>query len=943
MHPLLQLILPTTGLYCVVSITPNATGGKSIVRHHWFDTLDAMAAGVDSIDTTQAVDWYFACATFAEHKRTQKAVTAVRAFWVDIDFKDSPYDDVKQAASAVIMFCRDVGVPPPTFVRSGGGLHAYWPLDINLPLASWRKYADGLKRLAAERGLGIDAKCTGDGARIMRLPGTLNYKYSPARECKVISAVVQPYPIEQFAVFAASAGANVHKARKPSGGVGSAETPAASTDVRARATIDADASATTIASVCEQLRLLRDAGSAFSEPHWYACANVLKHCRDGRECWHEWSAIDPRYNADEADAKFMHAIGSGTGPATCAQFAGLHPDGCAGCRFNGRITTPLQTANHVDTQTVVREHAEQAPPETVMYEDGSTEILPPRPNTFMLNAEGSLCQIVQAAGGSQLVLVANGDVRLIDIRESNRNKTFVFHLIEKRATQPKEIHVPANVAMSRDAGAAMGSYGIYVYEGALWRAFIRDSVELVTSMKDKSKLYEHFGWQEDGTFLMGRRLYYPATETEPMGCKRVHVASGLEQRANLFTLKPTASFKEAAVCIEQTFSQATPGQIGHFFTAMGGVLTAMTGNAEGGVSTWNYSKESGTGKSVMTSLIELMYGEHKCLRISENDTVNASAVFFSQMHSLPVTIDDPKPGDGSIFRALIQRFVVGQDKMALNRNREMRDHPGSWCTTLAGAGNFAANDFLLDQTKRRVLSHREEPRKMDKSRWNGVEGIFARLQRHSGVVMHEIMKRLMGPRREAVRARLQRWIDTINTQYQFETQDRFVVSGIAQAMTMAELFTLVATEENAVVTFDRAQMLKALVSAAKESMRIADENNGGSASDILDAFVNAMNSNTARIYARNEVDDTPTIRTVDLRALKELTIIADMRHGLLYIHRATLNAWLQERGHSQSAIYGALATAGMIVKETDVFNAAARFKVGLPDVGKQRYITIRRQ
>ena len=111
---------------------------------------------------------------------------ALKAIWLDIDVKpDKPekaYVSKSQVLSALHKFCTDAGLPPATAgVYSGGGLHAYWISDRPLTVAEWQPFAEGLKALAIAHGLKCDYGLTTDCARVLRVPGTFNYKTTPPK------------------------------------------------------------------------------------------------------------------------------------------------------------------------------------------------------------------------------------------------------------------------------------------------------------------------------------------------------------------------------------------------------------------------------------------------------------------------------------------------------------------------------------------------------------------------------------------------------------------------------------------------------------------------------------------------------------------------------------------------------------------------------------------
>jgi primase-like protein/DNA primase RepB-like protein len=91
----------------------------------------------------------------------------LRALFVDIDFKATPEAEARrQLAHAPL--------PPSAIVHSGGGLHVYWFLREAILLPDEAAAARGLLRRLAS-GLGGDPRAA-EPARILRVPGTVNYK-----------------------------------------------------------------------------------------------------------------------------------------------------------------------------------------------------------------------------------------------------------------------------------------------------------------------------------------------------------------------------------------------------------------------------------------------------------------------------------------------------------------------------------------------------------------------------------------------------------------------------------------------------------------------------------------------------------------------------------------------------------------------------------------------
>ncbi|UCV07208.1 PriCT-2 domain-containing protein [Dechloromonas denitrificans] len=139
--------------------------------------------------SAEGSDAYFAIAGYeTSANRTSANSSGAVCFWMDLDCSDDKaamgkgYLTTQYAEQAILKFSTTIQIPAPTYVLdSGGGLHVYWVFDQFLPRDPWLAYAKKLKALAHAHGLLADPTRTADIASVLRIPGTLNYKYDPPR------------------------------------------------------------------------------------------------------------------------------------------------------------------------------------------------------------------------------------------------------------------------------------------------------------------------------------------------------------------------------------------------------------------------------------------------------------------------------------------------------------------------------------------------------------------------------------------------------------------------------------------------------------------------------------------------------------------------------------------------------------------------------------------
>gem|GEM_PF-1423016 len=157
----------------------------------WNTKATNAAQGMTKARELSAVgtDVYFACAVFkTAGSRTAENASGAYGFWADIDCGETKaaegkgYGDVEQGLAALKAFCQNATLPEPTIlVNSGGGIHAYWTLAEFVSKDDWQVHARQLKAVMSKLGFLADPSRTADIASLLRVPGTLNHKYQPAK------------------------------------------------------------------------------------------------------------------------------------------------------------------------------------------------------------------------------------------------------------------------------------------------------------------------------------------------------------------------------------------------------------------------------------------------------------------------------------------------------------------------------------------------------------------------------------------------------------------------------------------------------------------------------------------------------------------------------------------------------------------------------------------
>lgn len=148
--------------------------GRSF-QQRWCED-EASASALIAAKRDRANVWCSMGAFPSPEKRDAASVELLKAYWLDIDAHGKPHTEVSQCMAALQAFCQRHRLPKPNIVHmTGHGLQAFWLLDVPVSRNVWQPVAEKLQLLAQLSELGADP-ITADGARILRVPGTINFR-----------------------------------------------------------------------------------------------------------------------------------------------------------------------------------------------------------------------------------------------------------------------------------------------------------------------------------------------------------------------------------------------------------------------------------------------------------------------------------------------------------------------------------------------------------------------------------------------------------------------------------------------------------------------------------------------------------------------------------------------------------------------------------------------
>jgi len=231
---------------------------------------------------------YYGVGLRGTRRGTKDAVASIPAVWVDVDAKDFGGD--LRAAWDSLWEHRPMGRHWTYVVQSGGGFHAYCRLKEPAGPEDFPRLEAINRGLA--KSVGGDMNAT-DAARILRLPGSMNWKYSPPRLVKVRYAGENEWNLSDLEMY---------EERGIAVPVPTAE--------------DRIERFETLFRRCRFLEHCRKDAATLPEPQWYAAISNLVRFPGCVSLIHEISRPYPGYSRAETDAKILQAL-EASGPTGC--------------------------------------------------------------------------------------------------------------------------------------------------------------------------------------------------------------------------------------------------------------------------------------------------------------------------------------------------------------------------------------------------------------------------------------------------------------------------------------------------------------------------------------------------------------------------------------------------------------------------------------------------
>lgn len=675
---LLSTVQPVDGWFAITGIRNGKVRQQLVATTEEVQELSEQLLAAD-------FDVYFGVAKYkTDANRTKDNVQALRAFWLDIDCGDAKavpnaktgiaagYATQADAFHALRTFCADTGLPSPTVVNSGRGVHVYWPLNEDVTREQWEPVATALYQLCLAHGMLVDAAVF-EVARILRIPGTLNFKDNPPQPVTLLRNGT-PVSLASFAALVGIVPATatpspppLPKNKRPLTELGQAmQNNIASSFAKIMARSAAG-------DGCQQLLDCHTNQATLPEPRWFDALSIAKFCTDKDTAIHTLSDQHPGYNAATTEAKLTHIVG----PHTCAVFENNNPGGCAKCPFAGKFKSPITLGNEVLEATA----EDNLVTDINMVGEFETYTIPDYPRPFVRGANGGIYKLKED-GETDDVMVYEHDLFVVKrMRDPMLGDVVVFrHRTPKDGT--KEFVVPnIKVTDPAELRKALSAEGVIcnLKAFALLTTYIYLSIKILQKAQKAELMRLQFGWADnDSTFIVGDReiskdgiIHSPPSSNTAAIAKQLIPMGTLEKWKEVFAL------------------YGRPGMEAHAFAALtgfGAALFKFTGQS-GAIINIIHS-ESGTGKTTALHMVNSIWGNPRNLCATKDDTLNAKMMRLGIMRNLPFCVDEITNTSAKEFSTLIYGISQGRGKDRVKQHsNELRTNVTTWQTMALCSSN----------------------------------------------------------------------------------------------------------------------------------------------------------------------------------------------------------------------------------------------------------------
>lgn len=637
------------------------SGDPGRVKHvNGIQSLEAMGKIIRRL-SLEPLDIYFAVGSYGGRNRGEPL--SKQCLFLDLDAKD--FGTKQNAITSLQRFVRATGVAPPSIlVDSGRGIHVYWALSSVVTVEAWKAAATALKAAAAACEFPADPAPTADAMRVLRVPGTLNYKGDTPVPCTVLKDWGTSYDLAELV------------------GQLSPKLPEAASLLAGTVGDDLGSKPTEYAAVpyylseiTEKCGVFKDSmatnGRSDPEPLWSNLLSVAAFTEDAEHFVGPLSMGHKGYDKHKTAEKFAYKLAKrqdgSLRPILCSTFAQYRSATCQACPFNGKIKTPLVLGK--------REEIAYLPPWIRITDKGVYKKLD------KTSEDGSdVWKLIFPYHIGNVELV-DGGIGELKMRATFTSKSNVIRteipttILAKDGSSLCELLVSERVLIGSQHANEMKGFMMSWLK--TMQDIKRNSINRLTGM----------GWGErEGrtVFVAGQKVFLPDGTEDHFS----HIEASL---LNDYTPRGKRSVWDG--CASSLISGGRQAAVATLMTSFAAPLMQLTGT--GGLTFSIYSAASGTGKSSLLKAAQAVWG-HPVRGVNAlDDTMLSLTKKLGFLNSIPAFWDELRGDKKTIhnFARLIFQLSQGKEKSRLTSSIKMQEM-GTWKTLITMASNERINDHM---------------------------------------------------------------------------------------------------------------------------------------------------------------------------------------------------------------------------------------------------------
>ena len=847
------------------------------MRHEWSQTADGLVKLIDL-----RTDNWFSPAAFSGTSRKAKDCTGAAALWLDIDIgaqhAKPDYADAKSFAADFKNFMAGTGLPVPWIVNTGHGVHLYWPLGVTVQPDKWSRLMARLFAACDKFGLKYDHAAT-DISRILRVPGTYNYKDTPVpvvilrqgeTDLRTLVTTLKQYePVKQTAVSQEDSTRELRETAP-------------------------------VVNGCEQIRTC---GAADYET-WRNAARCLTFCKDGFETFHQLSEGDDRYDVDKCNETWDALDKNKYPPVLCSTFEKAHPEVCARCPAHGRVTTPVmlgkKLAVKVDSTPVDNIRG-------VPFESGVFSVVP---------HEGIKWTFNNKEGAEVTLTIAPFEFYIMELVIDNRMLT-PLRTYKARVVFPDDSYRDFDLVVDEIYASGLAPIRILTQYGIAPEPrfekpmveFMRTYIAKVQNDLTPSFVRDHYGWYEvqdlsgehHSEFVVGAQTYtasgvkvtYLDSRAQAMAEHKMTVSGALDEWKKIPQLYRELDQKSAQLLMCATF--------GSVFMPWGiGTATNVMYNF--------YDTVGGKGKSSLLAALASVWGDPASLPLGRTDTIAAKYQQYSVYHNLPILIDEITGMRVEDMANMLYDLVNGREQNRSHRSGTALPRGGSWQTITVSTSNQSIYEMLKTfreqtlATSMRVIEMRCDFKDYtgDVEVTRKIDSVMTAVHSNYGIAGREFIQQVLADIGN-IKTEVLGSVAGFSDKYRQNNDERFWITGLGVALAAGRIAVRMG-----LLDYDIDALEKWIGEVLLPDMRASVKDSRQSPVSIMADFITDSINNTLTVQAHNRQGKEPPVGMPDpyvaIEPRGSLQIRRELDSNTVIFKKTALARWAEEHGISAATL-----------------------------------------